>query len=310
MSRLRKGDVARVTSFAITHASRGVDEVVAMITFNVEKPFALTGANPDNKMDNREPQPGTQEEASTNEGPDISGASLVGLYVVSDILSSSSTSGVRHAWRFRQLFETSLRDRKTFETLGLVAERLKWGRLRAEKWKRSIHLVLHLWEGWCVFPVESQELFVRSFENPPSLATPEKDGTEEKKGKWKLVEDGQLRALPVSTAKEEEEEDPPGEAIDEDDVVGEPVEEDDVKGEPIDEDDVEGEPIEEEDVVGEPMDEDEAVGSEPPPAPPAEESIADSKSEVKDEPPRAGQPKKRMRAVDMFADSDDSDKDA
>ncbi|KAJ4263880.1 hypothetical protein NW762_005917 [Fusarium torreyae] len=305
MSRLRKGDVARVTSFAITHASRGVDEVVALIAFNVEKPFALTGANPDKKPDPKEAQSGAQEEATSNEGPDVSGASLVGLYVVSDILSSSSTSGVRHAWRFRQLFETALKDRKTFETLGLMAERLKWGRLRAEKWKRSIHLVLNLWEGWCVFPAESHELFVRSFENPPSLVAAEKEESEEKKGKWKTVEEGQARVLPVSTAAAEEE-DVPGEAIDEDDVVGEPVDEDDVEGEPIDEDDIEGEPIDEDDVAGEPMDEDEAVGSEPLP-PPVEQPASESKT--KEELSRVG-PRKRMRAVDMFADSDDSDKGA
>ncbi|KAF9772555.1 hypothetical protein IL306_009730, partial [Fusarium sp. DS 682] len=307
MSRLRKGDVARVTSFAITHASRGVDEVVAMITFNVEKPLALTGANPDNKSEGKESQTIALEEGPSNEGPDISAASLVGLYVVSDILSSSSTSGVRHAWRFRQLFETSLKDRKTFETLGLMAERLKWGRLRAEKWKRSIHLVLNLWEGWCVFPVESQELFVRSFENPPSLVAAEKGDNEEKKGKWKTVEDEQLRALPVSTV--EEEDDVPGEAIDEDDVIGEPIEEDDIEGEPINEDDIEGEPIDEDDVAGEPMDEDEAVGNEPPPAATDQPPVG-TENKAHEEQSRAGQPRKRMRAVDMFADSDDSDKGA
>ncbi|KAL4724108.1 hypothetical protein ACLX1H_008717 [Fusarium chlamydosporum] len=306
MSRLRKGDVARVTSFAIAHASHGVDEVVGMITFNVEKPLALTGANPEKKSDSKDPQSGGQEEASREEGVDISAASLVGLYVVSDILSSSSTSGVRHAWRFRQLFETALKDRKTFETLGLMSERLKWGRLRAEKWKRSIHLVLNLWEGWCVFPVESQELFVRSFENPPSLAPIEKESNEERKGKWKTVEDAQLRVLPVSTAVEEEDDDVPGEAIDEDDVIGEPVEEDDIEGEPIDEDDIEGEPIDEEDVVGEPMDQDEAVGSVPPQAL-LEQPPAESGNKVQEELPKAGPPRRRMRAVDMFADSDDSD---
>ncbi|KAF5617032.1 u2 snRNP-associated SURP motif-containing protein [Fusarium sp. NRRL 52700] len=306
MSRLRKGDVARVTSFAITHASRGVDEVVAMITFNIEKPFALSGANPDKKSESKEFHTSAPEEAPSSEGPDISGASLVGLYVVSDILSSSSTSGVRHAWRFRQLFETSLKDRNTFETLGLMAERLKWGRLRAEKWKRSIHLVLNLWEGWCVFPVESQELFVKSFENPPSLVAAEKEDSEEKKGKWK-TEDGQLRALPVSTAEGDEKDDVQGQAINDNDVIGEPIEEDDIEGEPIDEEDIEGEPIDEDDVTGEPMDEDEAVGDELPPAPTDQPAIG-TENKAKDETSQAGQPRRRMRAVDMFADSDDSDK--
>ncbi|KAH6992155.1 hypothetical protein EDB82DRAFT_459460 [Fusarium venenatum] len=279
MSRLRKGDVARITSFAIAHASRGVDEVVGMITFNVEKPIALTGANPEKKPDAKDVQPGAQEEASREEGVDISAASLVGLYV----------------------------DRKTFETLGLMAERLKLGRLRAEKWKRSIHLVLNLWEGWCVFPAESHELFVRSFENPPSSTITEKESNEGRKGKWKTVEDAQARVLPVSTAVEEED-DVPGEAIEEDDVIGEPVEEDDIEGEPIDEDDIEGEPIEEDDVVGEPMDEDEAVGSEPPPAP-LEQPPTESGNNDREQASRAGPPRRRMRAVDMFADSDDSEKE-
>jgi U2-associated protein SR140 len=140
------------------------------------------------------------------------------------------------------------------------------------------------------------------------LATTEKESSEERKGKWKTVEDTQVRMLPVSTAVEEED-DVPGEAIDEDDIIGEPVEEDDVEGEPIDEDDIEGEPIDEDEVIGEPMDEDEAVGSEPPPPAPSEQTPAESGNKVQGDSCRAGPPRRRMRAVDMFADSDDSDKE-
>lgn len=289
-----------------------------MIASNVERPFALTGANPSKKLEIKEPQHGTgQEESNANEATDISAASLVGLYVVSDILSSSSTSGVRHAWRFRQLFETSFKDRKTFETIGLMAERLRWGRLRAEKWKRSINLILNLWDGWCVFPAESQELFVRSFENPPASSVHYEESNVEKKGKWKVVDAPQevegttQRSLPLSTKDDDipgepiEEDDVVGESLQEDDVEGEPIEEDDVEGEPIEEDDIEGEPIEEDDIVGEPMEEDEVVRDDaatPPPPPPTE-----SRSLAEDRAVQGGLPRKRMRAVDMFADSD-SDK--
>lgn len=311
LSKVRKGDIARVTTFAITHASRGVDEIVDMIVSNVAKPFAFTGANP-NKPETKEFQKGTgQDETAPSEGIDISAASLVGLYVVSDILSSSSTSGVRHAWRFRQLFETALKDRNTFESLGLMSERLKWGRMRAEKWKRSVGLVLNLWEGWCVFPAESQELFVKSFEHPPSANLEEKVDSE-KKGKWKVVEapseaDEVKRKLPVSaeepdvTGEPIADDDVAGEPVAEDDVDGEPIEEDDVDGEPIEEDDVEGEPIEE-DIAGEPMDEDEA-GVKRPASPSRDAEREEQSSRV------GGPPRKRMRAVDMFADSDDSDKE-
>ncbi|CCC09851.1 hypothetical protein SMACR_03407 [Sordaria macrospora] len=240
LSKIRKGDIARITAFAITHASRGADEIVDMIISNVESPLSYTPANPDhqqhfreregqdgnnNNNNSRETSPAPAEDKDkekTNDSThDLSAARLVGLYVISDVLSSSSTSGIRHAWRYRQLFETALRARKTFELLGMMADKLNWGRLRADKWKRSVGLVLSLWEGWCVFPVETHEFFVNSFENPPTLKAKEAQREEAEKkaaaaatggGKWKTVDGGpaattmtQAKAtgfLPVSTLPE------------------------------------------------------------------------------------------------------------
>ncbi|KAI5464692.1 hypothetical protein BGZ63DRAFT_159733 [Mariannaea sp. PMI_226] len=330
LSKLRKGDIARVTAFAISHSSRGVDEVVDMIVSNIATPFVFTSANPDKKSESKDAQPSAgQDEGSTNEGVDISAASLVGLYVVNDILSSSSTSGVRHAWRFRQLFETALRDGKIFETLGLMPEKLKWGRLRVDKWKRSVGLVLNLWEGWCVFPNETHELFVRNFESPPSLNTEDKTDDGEKKGKWKTVDASHAderdasapseHMLPISAAEADvsgepiDDDDVAGEPIEDDDVEGEPIEEDDVEGEPISEDDIEGEPIDEDDIGGEPMDEDEAAQTKVNPPEPTSNTMEEGKSfeaEQSRDSSKAGAPsRKRMRAADMFADTD-SDKDS
>ncbi|KAK5995149.1 hypothetical protein PT974_03545 [Cladobotryum mycophilum] len=315
LSKVRKGDIARVTAFAITHLSRGVDEVVDLIISNVVKPFSLTGANPLKKNEAKELQQGAgAEETATNEAADASAASLVGLYAVSDILSSSSTSTVRHAWRYRQLFETALRDRKVFEHLGMMAEKHSWGRLRAEKWKRSVNLVINLWEGWCVFPAESQALFASMFENPPSLKAEEKTDEESaKKGKWKVVEANLTAGADASVSNEaerlvvsEEQDDVDGEPIEEDDVAGEPIDEDDIEGEPIDEDDVEGEPIEDDDVTGEPMDEDEVQG-DPVPSAANDGQDMDTLGHEADSVTSRGQPRRRMRAVDMFADSDNSD---
>ncbi|KAH8884658.1 hypothetical protein GQ53DRAFT_661349 [Thozetella sp. PMI_491] len=198
LSKLRKGDIARITSFAITHASRGSDEIVDMIINNIEKPFSCTSANPDYRKEgkrrgrqeeeSRDPSPSAEDKAN-NDTADTSGARLLGLYVVSDILSCSSTSGIRHAWRYRQLFETALRTRNIFEMLGALPTKLTWGRLRVEKWKRSVGLVLSLWEGWCVFPIETHEAFVKSFEDPPLLKKDLKtDDGERKGGKWKTVD--------------------------------------------------------------------------------------------------------------------------
>ncbi|KMP07838.1 hypothetical protein CIHG_02805 [Coccidioides immitis H538.4] len=84
---------------------------------------------------------------ASKEKLDKSPAKLVGLYIISDILSSSSTSGVRHAWRYRQLFETALKNHKVFEHLGRLEKELGWGRLKVEKWRRSIGNLLGLWES-------------------------------------------------------------------------------------------------------------------------------------------------------------------
>ncbi|KAF6803796.1 coatamer subunit protein [Colletotrichum sojae] len=340
LSKIRKGDIARVTTFALTHASRGAEEVVDMVVSNVEKPLALTAANPESQSGNKEkgrqrgesePSDPEPEEKADKEGPDTSAASLVGLYVVSDILSASSSSGIQRAWRYRQLFEMALKERKSFESLGLMAEKLNWGRLRAEKWKRSIGLVLGLWEGWCVFPTESQELFSNSFENPPSLKTQEQtDEDAAKKGKWKLVEtstpadvtDTGTLELPISEkiTPEKEEDDVEGEPMDEEDVAGEPMEEDDVMGEPMSEEDVEGEPMVDDDIEGEPMEEDSGGKSASDQPPSAEANKPESTAESADasggthavgrlqlSSKPTGQTRKRMRAVDMFADSGDSD---
>ena len=228
LSKLRKGDIARITAFAITHASRGSDEIVDMIVSNITRPFSYTAANPDHRQDgkDKDPQPENQrdespsaEDKASGDAPDTSAARLLGLYVVSDILSCSSTSGIRHAWRYRQLFENALRSRKIFEMLGGLPTKLEWGRLRAEKWKRSIGLVLSLWEGWCVFPVETHAFFLKSFEEPPVPRKETRAEDNEKKiGRWKTVDasaagGGKARGFrPVSDSHEspQEEAAPPG----------------------------------------------------------------------------------------------------
>ncbi|SPQ26870.1 f6ccb2c5-8257-4dc6-b163-d1ccb4457ccc [Thermothielavioides terrestris] len=324
LSRIRKGDIARVAAFAITHASRGADEIVDMIVSNIEHPFAYSPANPEFRQgakakegreeDSRDASPAAEDKAASD-APDMSAARLLGLYVVSDILSSSATSGIRHAWRYRQLFETALKRRKTFEMLGLMAEKLNWGRLRAEKWKRSVGLVLSLWEGWCVFPAETHEFFVNSFENPPSLKKEAQDaGPEKKAGRWKTVDAGASDAgngggfLPVSTK-------PAADYDSADDYVEDIMYTDETDGE-LHPDRLQYLPDLDEafsdlDLDGEP---DDGLNGAPttPPTPQTEEAAAShaAKSEIKSiggfqmSASKPAPARKRMRAMDMFADSD------
>ncbi|KAK5464871.1 hypothetical protein LTS15_001434 [Exophiala xenobiotica] len=211
---LRRGDVARVTGFAIEHAGSGAEEVAALVTRNVIQPFCYNvtrqdapPANSNSAYDEDGPShsererdadeikgagtgtgtgtPADGREADGNEEPrnngdgsgsgsssvkDTTPASLLGLYIISDILSSSASAGVRHAWRYRSLFETKLRQQNVFPILGRLPRDLNWGKLKAEKWRRSVQNILALWEGWCVFPGAVHEAFVDGFLNPPLTA--------------------------------------------------------------------------------------------------------------------------------------------
>lgn len=179
-TKLRRGDVARITAFAIEHAGAGGDEVASLVTRNVLHPFS---------------QP---------EGNDKTPASMVGLLVISDILSSSASAGVRHAWRYRTLFEQALRQQRVFERLGRAEKVHKWGKLKGEKWKRSVQNLLSLWEGWSVFPQATQEHFVSIFDNPPlteeekkaiteaeRTSTPEEATKSKPSNRWKTVDEAE-----------------------------------------------------------------------------------------------------------------------
>lgn len=318
-TRLRRGDVARVTAFAIEHASAGAEEVVEMLAANVLQPFAYSRANPHREevrtaLKESEAQAaavsGEKTDTAALSGPgskaveDTSAAKLVGLYIISDILSSSSTSGVRHAWRYRQLFEHAFRAHKVFEHLGRLEKEQRWGRMKAEKWKRSVGAILHLWEGWSVFPQAGQEHFVTVFENPPLT---EKELEEEKK----KAEAEQASAAAAAAAAGGNKGKSRWKTVDEDSAAGGrfdpgqiPPEQqasqefdDGLDGEPMS--DIDGVPMEDsdEELDGQPLDMDidmEAGEPATEPVSSVDESIAGGRAR-----------KPRPRAEDMFADSDE-----
>ncbi|KAI1908161.1 hypothetical protein LOZ12_000110 [Ophidiomyces ophidiicola] len=330
-TKLRRGDVARITAFAINHAGEGGEEVVDLIISNVKYPFAYSAANPERQQDETEMiNTKTEEAAEPNEkdmeGPentdriskieskerlDISPSKLVGLYIISDILSSSSTSGVRHAWRYRQLFETALKARKVFEHLGRLEKDLGWGRLKLEKWRRSIGSLLSLWEGWCVFPQSSHEHFVQVFERPPltkkeleeekARAEVEKApglfGTKDK-SKWKTVEDAGM--IP---AVDKYEPSPDGDKMDID-IDGAPIAGEEEMLDVGSMSDIDGVPMEDsdlEDTEALAEGEEALVPQDKGPNVPAPEKEADTSLPSSSEPPMR---RRRPKAEDMFADSD------
>lgn len=227
-AKLRKGDVARVTGFAIEHAGAGAEEVAALVTrnvirpfrYNVNKPKTTTSTPDDNQSEEDDatqtPNDGAEKGTDDSSKRDTTPASLVGLYIISDILSSSASAGVRHAWRYRSLFETQLRAQNVFPTLGRAARDLNWGKLKADKWRRSVQTILALWEGWCVFPGPTHESFVEGFLHPPLTAEEvaeqqrqeaqmardaEKSSERDKASvsRWRSVDDAQTAAAAART---------------------------------------------------------------------------------------------------------------
>ncbi|EDN02266.1 Suppressor-of-White-APricot splicing regulator superfamily domain-containing protein [Histoplasma capsulatum] len=343
-SKLRRGDVARITSFAIRHAGCGADEVVEMIVANITNPLAFTNANPERQRRETELRGGKPDDGdeanpaehdsqtaqsltkkSSKETLDTSASKLVGLYLISDILSSSSTSGVRHAWRYRQLFESSLKTHKIFEHLGRLEKELGWGRLKIEKWRRSITSLLSLWEGWCVFPQSSQEHFVQVFEKPPLT---EKEKLEEQKrveaektsgvfgskgkSRWRTVEDD-ANEVAVDTHNTEDVLESEKMDIDDGDDGVPMLDDEDIDGEPMD-DDIDGVPMEDSDMEdvetkqaeGNGMDESERQGARGVSSHGSGDQTASDARHTK-EAEHDAQPaprRRRPKAEDMFADSD------
>lgn len=313
-ARLRKGDVARVTAFAISHSGRGSDEVVHMLIDNVEQPFVLSSACSTRKQDadnehGSGDSDGSGAENNDKEKEDPSSAKLIALYLISDLLSSSSTSGVRHAWRYRQSFEAALRSRRSFKRLGQLEKEMAWGRLRAEKWRRAVTQVLELWEGWCVFSNEAQNQFMSDFiESAEGKSEKEQLELEDKsqpkpnmkKGGWKVLDANDSGGVVPGQ----------GEASSID-VDGEPLEED-FNGEPMldEEEEADGEPMDE-DLDGVPMtdsSDDEQKEAMIESNSPVREQVVDPEAtamvvDQSDNPPISR--RKRPRAVDMFADSEE-----
>ena len=296
-AKLRRGDVARVTGFAIEHAGAGAREVAQLITHNVVNPF--NSIRHDAQADDGDSD--QERDGDRTNDNDNSAASMVGLFIISDIMASSANAGVRHAWRYRSLFENALRQQKTFDKLGRLDRDLSWGKLKAEKWKRSVQNVLSLWEGWSVFPQQSQTEFLDHFLNPPlgeqekRLAEAERERSEAElqrsKGnsKWRSV-----AADDQPVADDVEMNDVDGVAMDDDDEGSDDIAEEDLIDEELD-----GVPMMDssEEDGGAPHDDiaDSPHGSAPGDGHDmkAEEGIAKLKTTGN---------KQRMRAVDMFAD--------
>ncbi|KAI4786036.1 hypothetical protein E4T44_13967, partial [Aureobasidium sp. EXF-8845] len=180
--------------------------------------FGMLGGNDD--VDMEEPAPKETSEMQVDQendskpepsaGKDISGAQLVGLYVISDALAATAVSGVRDAWKYRSLFESALTSRQVFEKLGRMPKQYGWGRVRGEQWKSRITVVLDCWERESIFAPESHRRFKDVFLSPPLTDEEQKikndqetqEREEELKKRWKIGEAEGAAATPEALMTE------------------------------------------------------------------------------------------------------------
>ncbi|KAM0703578.1 hypothetical protein Q7P35_009517 [Cladosporium inversicolor] len=191
IARLRQGDISRISNYVVNHAGGGAEEFVDLLLLNVEKPFSSTlaakydtdsgsdsdedtssGKADEDEEDDYEPGDAlatipSDSSNAPNPVEDPSNPKLIALYTISDILSASSTAGARNAWKYRTLFEAGLSHQKTFQNLGRLDKELGWGRLKAEQWKRKVGVVLSVWESWSVFTGGVLEGLKKDFYEPP-----------------------------------------------------------------------------------------------------------------------------------------------
>lgn len=300
VQKLRRGDVARVTAFALKMAKRGAPEVVDMCVQNVLRPYSATGANPGYEPPEREDGEGE------GKVEDTSAASLVGLRLIPDIIASALNSGVSSARVYRQLFEKTIDQRRVFEKLGKLDRKMGWGRMSTEKWKTNLKGELNRWKESCLFMPGAPEQWLETFLNPKisaeeeaqQKAREEEEERKKKESRWKAVKEGEAKAREVEMA------DAPHASVDADENAdGAPMEDEELDGMPMEEDN--GAPMEEdEDVDGVPMAED---NGEPMPmdeddTKPTSPTVVQS---VEPASETGGVPavRRRPRAEDMFADS-------
>lgn len=334
-TRLRKGQVAAVTSFAIKNARVGAEEIVNMLVLNIERPYNSSlcatfdkddatadeddDYEPDEELPTIESTPAADTRGDKGEPDDPSQVKLAALYLINDILHSCATAGATNAWKYRGLFETAFKQRKIFQYLGRLEKELGWGRMRSDNWKRKINALFEIWGQANVFALDVFDTLKKDFFDQPANENAEAEITEEakKEEKWmarfKRI-DG-VDASPAGSASPAPA--PPTRteslAAKTSDLDGTPME--DLDGEPMD--DIDGVPMEDldgipmEELDGEPM-EGAPMTDAPTETLPSEPSTTETKTSgfvIKgsnsSQPPAPEPPKRRRLAEDMFADSDE-----
>ena len=189
---------------------------------------------------------------------DPSAPIIVAFNVIHDIVTQGKTAGVTRAVRYGEYFQNAFETRELFSKLGRLDRDLKWGRIRADRWKRQVIHFLDLWAEESAVPHLNR--LKDRFENPPLTEEEERLQEERKK-----EDEAKKRLVRIILDNGEEIwEDIDGEPMEEDDMdnlstaIDEDLDRVTITEEELDatafkaEEDIDGTPMEE-DIDGEPM---------------------------------------------------------
>ncbi|KAI4619607.1 hypothetical protein J4E83_005462 [Alternaria metachromatica] len=132
-------DLAAISTFAVDNAAQGMDEVTSILVSNIINPFQLTDANTRNRA-------GDAALKDDIRRPDLRQVTLNALRIVSDVLLvTARESGV--SYKYRLAIGTELVERKVFEHLEQLPQKLEMGRMTERTYREDVNAILAVWTG-------------------------------------------------------------------------------------------------------------------------------------------------------------------
>ncbi|KAF1978693.1 hypothetical protein BU23DRAFT_550086 [Bimuria novae-zelandiae CBS 107.79] len=149
-------EIAAFSNFAVDHVTKGMDEVVSLLVTNIFQPFYLSKANP--KLSTKD----IGEDEETRRRGQIPNLTTNALRIISDVaLTTQKEPGV--AYKYRGVIGSQLVDRKVFEYLERLPEKLELGRLAEEKFREEVNAVLKVWMDEHLFEKQTLEHIEEAF---------------------------------------------------------------------------------------------------------------------------------------------------
>jgi U2-associated protein SR140 len=171
-------DIAPFTAFAVDHVNQGMDEIIDLLITNIIIPFNLTEAKANYrpaKLDGDEDRQ-KRSKASTN-----------ALRIVSDLaLTTFKDRDLSHTWKCRQTIGERLIDRKVFDHLDKLPERLQLGKLSEGTYREEVQSILEVWGKETLFDKASMTLFDNAFNERKRIEKQERDQAARKKQPKKI----------------------------------------------------------------------------------------------------------------------------